>query len=226
MPLGQMLIENGLITEEQLDSALEYQQKIGGRIGVILVKMRSIEEPVLIQFLAEHEHLPMVDLSTEVIQEEVASLLPLELIERLEALPIRKEAGRVIVAMSDPTDFDEVDEIRIHIGLTVDTVLAAPSQIRAAIQRIFYGDRYASAEMEDQHARKRKRYGMAELLHDLEKDAKVVAEVVPLISEERKILERADVRTMLAGLIDTLIAKNLLTEKELSEYVRTRLEKK
>ena len=230
MPLGQLLIQHKLITEEQLDSALAYQQKIGGRIGAILVKLSYIEENLLIRFLSEHERLPMVDLTQETPHPDAVKALPQELIERLEVVPLRKESGRLVVAMSDPTNFDEIDEMRMHSGLPVETVLAAPTQIRHTLQRLFAPDP-AERPTPATAGKQKKRYGLSDLVQDLERGARPeqtppAAEPALVISEERKLFNRADAKTLLGALTDALLEKGILTEAELAQHVRSRLAKK
>ncbi len=137
MHIGDLLLENELITEEQLASALKYQKDIGGHLGHILVKLGHINEDRLIEVLSAQMQISTFDLSGFEPDPEVMGLLPREVLERLNMVPIRKDMGSLVVGVSDPADFAGMDELRMHAGGNIETVLVAPSKAIDTLNQFF-----------------------------------------------------------------------------------------
>ena len=101
-PLGELLIDKGLITEEQLQEALTQQKASGKKLGHILVQLKMLKERSLTDVLAEQLGLPLVDLSRTEIDPEVVALLSEDDARRLSALPTHRDGTRIEVAVADP----------------------------------------------------------------------------------------------------------------------------
>lgn len=137
--LGDMLLRAGLISKEQLASALEYQGSLGGRLGVILVKLNFLKEQRLVEFLAEQQKLPVVHLKDWKLDPALLKLVPRDFAERHEFLPLSREGDVLTVATPDPTDYPAIDELAFMTGLKVQTVLATHSEVIRALQGYYYG---------------------------------------------------------------------------------------
>jgi type IV pilus assembly protein PilB len=135
--IGEMLIDRGLISPEDLEQALQYQRGSGRRMGEALVEMGVISEFDLTRILAERLGYDFVDLSSENLDFLVASLIPEEVARRYQALPIREGDGRVVVAMASPSDVFALDDLRVLTDSSVVAVMAAPTQLLDAIDRAF-----------------------------------------------------------------------------------------
>jgi hypothetical protein len=123
--LGELLVERGLITNEQLRVGLERQSRFGGRIGSILVKLGFIAEEELLRFLSMFYDVPQVDLRYAEINLQAVRLLPAELAREFLVLPIKfvgrpPDASVLIVATPDPTNFDAIDKVRQIVGCQVE----------------------------------------------------------------------------------------------------------
>ncbi len=136
--LGNLLLEKGIIAQKQLDRALDYQRSIGGKLGTILVKLGFVKEDQLAKLLADQQDLASVSLKDLTITKELMDLIPREIIEKHEVIPIKKGGGTLTVAMSDPTDFPTIEEIRFVSGLAIDAVLITRSDAQKAINQYFY----------------------------------------------------------------------------------------
>ena len=135
--LGDLLIEVGFITQEQLDKALNVQQKMGKRLGKVLIELGYISEQSMIEVLEFQLGIPHVDLSIMGIDPEIAALIPESVAKRYQVIPIRREQDKVVLAMADPTNILAVDDVQLATGLMVEVVIATESEIERAINRSY-----------------------------------------------------------------------------------------
>ena len=133
--LGQILIELGLITPEQLEAALEEHQKTPKALGRVLIDLGMIKEADLVRALAEQVGLEFVDLADAQIDPASTALLPEALARRYRALPIGDRDGKLLVAMSDPANVYALDDIRTITGRDVQPVVATSADVEQAIQK-------------------------------------------------------------------------------------------
>jgi len=134
--LGERLLAGGLITEEQLQHALEMQPPSSRPLGRILVELGILDEDRLDAALSTHLDVPVVDLRREPVDADVAQLVPEEFARRHVLLPIRRDDGHLAVAMADPSNLLVVNDLRLLTGLPVTPYLAARSDILANLSRI------------------------------------------------------------------------------------------
>jgi MSHA biogenesis protein MshE len=133
--LGQILIELGYITAEQLETALEEHRKTPKSLGRVLIDLGMIKESDLVRALAEQVGLEFVDLGDFQVDPMVTALLPEALARRYRALPIGERDGRLLVAMSDPANVYALDDIRTITGRDVLPVVSTANDVEAAIQK-------------------------------------------------------------------------------------------
>jgi type IV pilus assembly protein PilB len=142
--LGDILVEEGLLSRDQLDQAEEEQQRVGKSLGRVLVDLNLVKEADLVSALARQVGLEFVDLTEAQIDPAAASLLPEQVSRRYRALPIGFDGTRLIVAMSDPANVFALDDIRTITGMEIKPVVATASDVEAAIRR--YGQFEQSVE--------------------------------------------------------------------------------
>jgi type IV pilus assembly protein PilB len=142
--LGDILVDRGLITSEQLSEALVAQDRTGRALGRILVDQRSVTEKELVAALAAQLGIDFVDLETAEVDGRAATLIKDAILRRYAVFPFRFEDGKLVVAMSDPSNVVAVDDLRTVTGLDIQPAVATKDDILACI------DRYASmaADME------------------------------------------------------------------------------
>jgi type IV pilus assembly protein PilB len=131
--LGQMLEESGLLTQEQLKMAMDFQKSVGGKLGAIIVKLGFIEDQTLTNFIARQQGIPVVNLDELVVPENLFKRIPKKLIDKHHMVPIRFHDGVLTVATSDPYDYEAIEEIQLAIDQRVELVLAARTQITRTI---------------------------------------------------------------------------------------------
>jgi type IV pilus assembly protein PilB len=142
--LGEVLLDEGLITQDQLGTALAEQQRLGRSLGRVLIDLGLIREPDLVSALARKIGLNFVDLGEYQIDPSAASLIPEQVARRYRALPIGYEDSMLIVAMSDPANVFALDDIRTITGKQVKPVVATAADVDQAIRR--YGQLDQSVE--------------------------------------------------------------------------------
>jgi type IV pilus assembly protein PilB len=133
--LGQILLEQGLLTQEQLDRALEEHRNTPKSLGRVLIDLGYIRERDLVRALAEQVGLEFADLTEYRIDPVCTSLLPEALCRRYRAIPIGERDGKLLVAMSDPANVYALDDIRTMTGRDVQPVVATANDVEQAIQK-------------------------------------------------------------------------------------------
>lgn len=130
--LGSILVEEGLITPEQLEIGLAEQRRTesGKRIGEILIGLRYLSEAGLLKALSRQLDCPIVDLNQEPPDPEALGIVPSEFAMRHNLLPLRRNDETLVVAMADPLDIHAIDDLRLLTGLDIAPMLAAQSDIR------------------------------------------------------------------------------------------------
>jgi len=128
-PLGQILLEKGLITQEQLDEALKVQKNTTEQIGRILMDLGYVMERDVLRAHAEQLGIPFLELDETSVDEDVAKAIPQSVVQRYNAVPIRRSGNRLTVAMADPTNVFALDDIRLITGYEIDPMLAAPDDV-------------------------------------------------------------------------------------------------
>jgi type IV pilus assembly protein PilB len=133
--LGQILIKNRIITEEQLDEALERQSETGESLGRVLIDMRMVSEGALTSILARQIGLEYVDLANFDVDISATSLVDAEVARRYTLIPVGFDGDRLMVAMADPTNVFALDDIRIMTGMEIEPLVATKEDIVSAINR-------------------------------------------------------------------------------------------
>ncbi|PNU19200.1 type IV-A pilus assembly ATPase PilB [Geothermobacter hydrogeniphilus] len=140
--LGELLVRNNLIDDAQLAKALEEQKTSGGRLGASLIKLGFIKEEELAAFLSRQYGVPSINLAEFEIDSAVIKLIPAEVAQKYQIVPINRAGATLIIAMSDPSNIFAIDDIKFMTGYNVEVVVAPEQSIKEAIDR--YYDQSAS----------------------------------------------------------------------------------
>jgi len=140
--LGELLIKEGLINEEQLEKAINVQKQEGGRLGEILVKLGMVGEGQLVSALGKQLNIPYFSLGAGMFKpatdQGLEQLIPQEFAIKHSVLPISRTLRSLTVIMSDPLDLILIDNLRKLTGCEINPVIATKSDILKAIEE-FYG---------------------------------------------------------------------------------------
>lgn len=148
--LGDCLVQKGLITEEQLDTALQEQKNKGMKLGETLAELGYVSEDDIIDVLCDQLGIEYIDLRKIKIDEQVGKMLNEEFMRKNSLIPIGYDQlvpNVLRVAMADPMDIVAIDDISIITNLQVDPVLSTKAQINYQIDRM-YGSAKAIAAAE------------------------------------------------------------------------------
>jgi MSHA biogenesis protein MshE len=150
--LGDLLIQEALITAVQLDEALAEQKKTGRKLGRIFIDRQWVLEVQIAKAVAHQLRAPFIDLTNHTPHPEVAALLSETHARRLRALPIEDDGGpggALRVAMADPTDINAYDEVTRLTRREIEPVVVTESQLLAALDRVYRrGDEIAGLALE------------------------------------------------------------------------------
>ena len=135
--LGEILVDAGVLSPEDLQKALSAQKDGGGRLGAVLVSLGLIDEDTMLTALEAQLGIPRVELARYIINPEVARLLPEAFVRSHKVFPIEKVGNRITLAMADPLDVFALDDVRISTGLEVDPVIASEAEIEAVINECY-----------------------------------------------------------------------------------------
>lgn len=137
--LGQLLISEGIICDQELDTAIE-QQKIHPekRIGHILVSMGATTEHHINSALARKFGIPTVAIDNFMIGSDLLGLIPVDLATQYRVLPLARVSGRLIVAMENPLDWEALDALRFHTNHIIEAVMTSAEQLQHCFNK-YYG---------------------------------------------------------------------------------------
>jgi type IV pilus assembly protein PilB len=138
--LAEILLEKGIVSQEQLDQAVAEQTETGKRLGRILIDMGLVKEQDLVAALASQIGLRFVDLTDDAVDATASALLPEQVARKYRALPIGYEEDKLVVAMADPANLFALDDIRTITGMDVQPVVATAADIEAAIRKYSHFD--------------------------------------------------------------------------------------
>jgi hypothetical protein len=140
-----MMLERGLVSEEQLAQALAVQRATGRRVGETLLEMGAIGSADLAQVLADHLGVPFIDLRTRPPDLVLASLIPEQVARRYDALPVARWSNQLVVAMANPNDVFALDDLRVLIAQPIIAALAELEPLRATLDRAYQLSEVASS---------------------------------------------------------------------------------
>src|SRR6187455_732941 len=135
--LGELLVREKLISLQQLRRAQEEQKRSGSNLGYTLAKLGYISDGEITNFLSSQYRLPAINLDEYEIDVEVVKLVTKEVCEKHRIIPVSRSGSSLIVAMSDPTNLNAIDDIKFLSGYNVEPVVASETAIQAAIERYY-----------------------------------------------------------------------------------------
>ncbi len=146
--LGDLLLQDGLLSREQLQAALAEQRSSGERLGYVLVKQGLVDEVAVTKALARQLRMPAVDLSRFEPDAKLLRLIPGEVARKHCALPLRRDGRNLTVAMADPTDIGLLQDLKFITRYDVFPVIAGEHSLRTLIDKHYEaGDQQQLSEL-------------------------------------------------------------------------------
>ncbi len=138
--LQEILINDNIISQEDLEKALAEQQRSGGDLSKILVRLNLINERELTQILSKGLGIPPIDISRLKIDPEVVKLIPQDIAIKYTVIPISKMGERLTLAMADPLNIFVIDNVEVLTGLKINPIIGRASEITKSIQKYYSAD--------------------------------------------------------------------------------------
>jgi type IV pilus assembly protein PilB len=183
--IANQLVESSLISQDQLEMALQEQGKSGGSLGYNLVKTGAISEKAFSEFLSQIYGVPALDLDEVEADEHSIELIPPEVATKFQVVPVSREGRVLTVAMANPDNIFALDDIKFITGLDVRPVVTTENAIKRAIDRF-----YDSAD------------SLAEVMRDMEDDFEIVED----IDDDTAMAEVQSEDAPVVKLVNSLIA--------------------
>lgn len=204
--IGELLLREKIITQDQLKKAVDEQKKNGGRLGYNLTRLGYISEKDLTAFLSRQYGIPTIELSTQEIEPEIVRLIPQDVAEKYQVIPVGRTGSTLVLAMADPSNIFAIEDIKFLTGYNVEPLIASDSAIKTAIEK-----HYDTAEM-----------GLEGVLTDFDEgEMEVVKDEEDLdISEIKKAVEDAPV-VKLVNLVLTDAIKKGASDIHIEPYEKS-----
>ncbi len=145
-PLGQRLLENGFISDLQLNLALNESKSKGIYLGQALENLGILSQDIITKFLADESGSEVIDLNNYPVNPEVISLIPYELSKRYQVLPLEKNGNVIKAAMADTLNINAIEALELETGLSIDVVTAPKDKIIEAIEQ-YYGQQESFSQI-------------------------------------------------------------------------------
>jgi len=133
--LGEILLKEKIISNDQLKQALEYQKSNGGRLGNALVKLNFLNDDEVTAILSRQYGVPSINLAYFEVDAGVIKLIPMETSMKYQILPLSRVGSSLTVAMVDPTNVFAMDDIKFMTGFNIEPVVASETAIMEAIKK-------------------------------------------------------------------------------------------
>jgi len=148
-PIGEIFVRTGLITQDQLNQALEKQKLLKRQesLGDVLVSMGFISEKDRVKCLGEQWGVPFVELADLEVDSAIVRLVPQNAARKLKVIPIARKNGKLTLAMKNPLDIFAIDEVRMLTGVDVEPTIAPEEDIINAISRLYRSDANVSDQV-------------------------------------------------------------------------------
>ncbi len=186
--LGEILVKNNLVTRDQLSKALE-EQKLSGnqlRIGSILINQKLLTEEQLTSFLSKQYGVPSVNLSDYEIDSAVIKIIPAEVAQKYQLVPVNRAGATLIVAVSDPSNLFAIEDIKFMSGYNIEMVVASERDIKVSLDK--YYDQTAS---------------LADVMSDLDvEDMEIVGDEEQI---DLNVLERASEEAPVVKMVNAIL---------------------
>ncbi len=140
--IGELLLKENCITNEQLETALKHQRLHGGRLGSILINLGFADDDDITSTLSRQYGVPSINLAYFEIDPSVIKLIPIEVAQKYLVIPLSRVGSTLTIATADPTNVFAMDDIKFMTGFNVEPVVASEASITEALEK-YYGTPHA-----------------------------------------------------------------------------------
>lgn len=187
--LGDLLVDAGVVTSEQLGEALKKQRELGLKLGETLIELKFTDENEIVEALHQQMGYPVAKIREAKIAPEVISLLPETIVRKHNVVPFEVDPDNpniLRVAMADPMDIIAIDDLAIVTNMQIEAMVATPSDVRFGIER-YYGNEQV-AKMAETYSKERREQQNA---REKQEEANEEVDNAPIVLLVNKIIEQA-----------------------------------
>lgn len=212
--LGDLLVDEGVLSPAKLEEALKKQRASGKRLGEVLQEMEAVIESQILDALANQLGIEKIDLGDEPPDPELVNLIDPEVIKRHKAMPVQLEGDTLIVAMVDPLNLMAIDDIRLATGYEIRPRICSEKALEVRFQEIFGVQHEAQKHIDEWHKEAMKE---GSTIREMLKATATLTELedAPIVRFVEAILE---------GAVDQTASDIHLEPKEDKLYVRYRID--
>ncbi|MCV2885785.1 ATPase, T2SS/T4P/T4SS family [Aestuariibacter sp. AA17] len=228
--LGDLLVKNHIISEQQLTEALAQQSASGRKLGQVLVEHKFVSEQQLLTFLSQHLNVPLIDIQTYRVRPEAVKLLPEVQARRHRAIVLENKGDRLLVGMSDPADLAAIDALSALLPKPVDVAVVSERQLFEAFDN-FYRRTEEIASFAQELAEEYQQddaFSLTEGLDDEQDTA--VARLLQSIFEDAVQTKASDIHIepdeqilRIRQRVDGVLQENIIKEKNIASALVLRL---
>lgn len=149
IPLGELLVQENLISPQQLQEAREYQNQHGGKLRYNLIELGFVEDEEITAFISRRYGVPSIDLSQVDVDPSLIKLLPAEAAQKYQMFPVSREGASLTIAMVDPSNVFAMNDIKVMTGCSIEPVVASETAIMEAIEK-YYGSMHSGQIVVDE----------------------------------------------------------------------------
>jgi MSHA biogenesis protein MshE len=135
--LGEVLVQHGAITDEQLQAALMAQRRTGRKLGRVLADLGFMSESSLLEFLSKHLQVPFVDLKHARVDQETVKLLSEPLARRYRAIVLLQDTRGLLIGMADPADLHAYDELQAKLKQPLRLALVGEAELLKTLDAVY-----------------------------------------------------------------------------------------
>jgi type IV pilus assembly protein PilB len=136
--LGELLLQENLVSPQQLQEALNHQKMSGGKLGKAFVSLGFVKDEQITTLLSRQYGVPSINLDHFEVDPAIIKIIPAETARKYQVLPLSRSGATLTIAMADPTNVFAMDDIKFMTGYNVEPVVASESALEDSIEK-YYG---------------------------------------------------------------------------------------
>ncbi len=229
--IGKLLLNNNLLTQEQLDTAIARQKSTGDRLGQVLVNMGLIKENQILDLLAEQLKIPLIDIKNYALDPKEVFTLPEIYARRYRAIVLHRDKQGVLLGMADPQDVIANDELSRILNVPIKVALVREDDLLKVIDMVYRRTMEISSFAEElSHELTKNDYDIAQLAVGLSRADAPVVKLLQSIFEDAVQVNASDVHIepdehllRIRQRIDGILHEQILKEKHVAQALALRL---
>ena len=229
--IGDLLVSEGIISEDQLMTALTTQKSSGRKLGHTLIELGYISEDRLLEFLSRQLRVPLVDLRLFKFDAELVKLIPETLARRFRVVALTRESNHLLVGMADPTDIFALDKLTAMLNQQVEPAVVRESDLLRSLDTVYRRtDEIENIAEELGEELAQTDFNLAELLPDSQlEDAPVVRLLQTLFEDAVQVgasdihIEPDETVLRIRQRIDGVLHEQVMKEKRIAGALVSRL---